>query len=47
MIDPRIKYYPVENGDTSLITLSDETKILIDINITNESTDESEEQLLS
>lgn len=44
MIDPRIKYYPVENGDTSLITLSDETKILIDINITNESTDESEEQ---
>ena len=44
MIDPRIKYYPVENGDTSLITLSDETKILIDINITNESTDENEEQ---
>lgn len=44
MIDPRIKYYPVENGDTSLITLSDETKILIDINITNDSTNEDEEE---
>lgn len=42
MIDPRIKYYPVGNGDTSLITLSDETKILIDINITNDSIDEEE-----
>ncbi|MCB2196970.1 MAG: cobyric acid synthase CobQ [Bacteroidetes bacterium] len=40
MIDPRIKYYPVDNGDTSLITLSDETKILIDINITEDSQDE-------
>lgn len=44
MINPRIKYYPVENGDTSLITLSDETTILVDINITNDSTDEGEEQ---
>jgi hypothetical protein len=44
MIDPRIKYYPVENGDTSLITLSDETKILVDCNITNDSTDENEEE---
>jgi hypothetical protein len=44
MIDPRIKYYPVENGDTSLITLSDETKILIDINITQDSADENEEE---
>lgn len=41
MIDPRIKYYPVGNGDTSLITLSDETKIIIDINITEESLDEN------
>ncbi|MFP4019801.1 MAG: hypothetical protein ACLFUH_11195 [Bacteroidales bacterium] len=40
MSEIRMKYYPVDNGDTSLITLSDETKILIDINITNDSEDE-------
>lgn len=40
MTDPKIKYYPVGNGDTSLITLSDNTKIIIDINCTNESEDE-------
>jgi hypothetical protein len=28
-----IKYYPVDNGDTSLITLEDETTILVDCNI--------------
>lgn len=44
MIDPRIKYYPVENGDTSLITLSDETKIMIDVNITNDSVDENNDE---
>ena len=44
MIDPRIKYYPVDNGDTTLITLSDETKILIDVNITNDSVDEDHEE---
>jgi hypothetical protein len=44
MIDPRIKYYPVDNGDTTLITLSDETKILIDISITNDSIDENNEE---
>lgn len=30
---PEIKYYPVCNGDQSLITLKDETTILIDCNI--------------
>ena len=44
MIDPKIKYYPVDNGDTSLITLSDESKILIDINITNASQDDDSEE---
>ena len=44
MIDPRIKYYPVHNGDTSLITLSDETKIMIDINITADSQDDKNDE---
>ena len=30
---PTIKYYPVDNGDQTLITLSDETTILVDCNI--------------
>lgn len=36
MKDAFIKYYPVENGDTSLISLTDETKIIIDINLTED-----------
>lgn len=43
MIDPSITYFPVGNGDTSLIQLSNESTILIDCNITNDSRDESEE----
>lgn len=44
MIDPKIKYYPVENGDTSLITLSDESKILVDINITADSQNDDNDE---
>lgn len=33
MTNPQIKYYPVGNGDTSLIILKDDTTILIDCNI--------------
>lgn len=43
MIDPSITYFPVGNGDTSLIQLSDESSIIIDCNITNDSRDDSEE----
>ena len=42
MNDPKITYFPVGNGDTSLIRLSDETDIIIDCNITEESQDDSE-----
>lgn len=35
MANARIKYYPVGNGDTSLITLEDNTTILVDCNIRN------------
>jgi len=43
MIDPSITYFPVGNGDTSLIGLSNGFHILIDCNITNDSRDESDE----
>ncbi len=33
MSNNKIKYYPVDNGDTSLITLNDDTTILIDCNL--------------
>ncbi len=33
--NPTIKYYPVGNGDMSLVTLKDHTSILIDCNIRN------------
>ena len=42
MIDPSITYFPVGNGDTTLIRLSDRTSILIDCNITQGSKDEDE-----
>ena len=45
MIDPSITYFPVGNGDTSLIQLSNEGTILIDCNITNDSRDENEESI--
>jgi glyoxylase-like metal-dependent hydrolase (beta-lactamase superfamily II) len=43
MRDPKITHFPVSNGDCSLITLSDNTQILIDCNITEDSRDEDEE----
>ncbi len=33
MANNKIKYYPVGNGDTSIITLKDNTTILVDCNI--------------
>lgn len=41
-MDPRITYFPVGNGDCSLITLSDNTQIIIDCNTTEEASDESD-----
>lgn len=42
MANPRIKYYPVGNGDTSLITFHDNTTILVDCNIREKSKDEND-----
>jgi hypothetical protein len=39
-MDPRITYFPVGNGDCSLITLSDDTQIIIDCNTTADANDE-------
>jgi beta-lactamase superfamily II metal-dependent hydrolase len=47
MIDFSITYFPVGNGDTTLIQLSDETSILIDCNITQDSEDESKDEVYS
>lgn len=47
MIDSSITYFPVGNGDTTLIQLSDETSILIDCNITQDSEDESKDEVYS
>ncbi|OPY48441.1 MAG: hypothetical protein A4E48_02744 [Methanosaeta sp. PtaU1.Bin060] len=44
MAGAAIIYFPVGNGDTSLIRLSDDTNILIDCNITNKSTEDDEEK---
>ena len=41
-MDPRITYFPVGNGDCSLITLGDNTQIIIDCNTTEEASDESD-----
>jgi hypothetical protein len=38
----RLKYYPVGNGDCSLITLEDDTTILVDCNIRKSATGESD-----
>jgi hypothetical protein len=43
LTDSSITYFPVGNGDTSLISLSNGFYILIDCNITNDSRDESED----
>jgi hypothetical protein len=42
MPDPRIMYFPVSNGDCTLVALSDNTHILIDCNITEDSRDKDE-----
>ncbi len=39
MVYPTIIYYPVGNGDTSLIRLEDKTTIIIDCNLTKDSCD--------
>ena len=39
-----IKYYPVDNGDMSLITLSDDTTILIDCKINPSSKEDNNEK---
>jgi hypothetical protein len=41
-MDPRITFFPVGNGDCSLITLSDNTQIIIDCNTTAEASDEDD-----
>jgi hypothetical protein len=43
MGDAAITYFPVGNGDTSLIRLSDKTSIIIDCNIRNDSRDENDD----
>lgn len=42
MADPTITYFPVGNGDTTLIKLGDGTTIIIDLNITETAGDESD-----
>lgn len=47
MKDPSITYFPVGNGDTTLIGLSDGTNILIDCNITEDSRNDREKERYS
>lgn len=42
LADPSVTFFPVGNGDTTLIRLSDEASILLDSNITEESEDDEE-----
>ena len=42
MADPSVTFFPVGNGDTALILLSDSSSILIDCNIVEESEDDEE-----
>lgn len=44
MSDPCITYFPVGNGDTILMRLSDKTSVVIDCNITKDSDDETDEK---
>lgn len=44
-LKPQIKYYPVRNGDMSLITLPDQTTIIVDCNIKASSKDGSDPSL--
>lgn len=41
----QIKYYPVGNGDQSLITLKDETTILVDCNIRQASVNSTDSEI--
>jgi hypothetical protein len=43
MANSQIKYYPVGNGDTTLLNLQDGTTILVDCNIREKSKDENDE----
>lgn len=45
MANPTIKYYPVCNGDQSLITLADKTTILVDCNIREGAKGDDDEDL--
>ncbi|RZJ84001.1 MAG: hypothetical protein EOO20_21820, partial [Chryseobacterium sp.] len=45
MANPTIKYYPVCNGDQSIITLEDKTTILIDCNIREASKGDSDPEM--
>ena len=47
MKDHSITYFPVGNGDTTLISLSDGTNILIDCNITRNSKNGNEKESYS
>jgi hypothetical protein len=42
---PQIKYYPVRNGDMSLLTLADKTTILVDCNIKVASQDDNDKSV--
>lgn len=42
--DDKITFFPVGNGDTTLISLKDDTNILMDCNITKDSTDPDVEE---
>src|SRR2546423_11188825 len=42
MGDASITYFPVSNGDTSLIKLKDKTTVIIDCNIRSDSRDDEE-----
>jgi len=44
MIEPTITYFPVSNGDTSLIKLSSKITVIIDINITESSKNDNESE---
>jgi hypothetical protein len=43
MTNSQIKYYPVDNGDTTLISLSNGSTILVDCNIRERAKDENDE----
>ena len=45
MANNKIKYYPVNDGDTSLITLKDNTTILIDCNMRQGESDSGENNI--